>query len=67
MAYVGRACSARWQGFSDFCAAGLWAYVLVNSAQSHVEPPMVYDEFVRQTGWPLFRSNAAARSVVNAR
>jgi hypothetical protein len=45
----------------------LWAYVLANSAQSHVEPPMVYDEFVRQTGWPLFRSNAAARSVVNAR
>jgi endonuclease G len=44
-----------------------WAYVLPNTAQAHVEPPMAYDEFVRQTGWQLLPAKEPARSVVNAR
>jgi endonuclease G len=44
-----------------------WAYVLPNTAQAHVEPPMAYDEFVRQTGWQLLPAKESARSVVNAR
>jgi endonuclease G len=44
-----------------------WAYVLPNTAQAHVEPPMEYDEFVRQTGWQLLPARQPVRGVVNAR
>lgn len=40
---------------------------VAGTAQAHVEHPMSYDEFVRQTGWQLLPVKEPARSVVNAR
>lgn len=51
----------------DEAAGRSWAYVLPNTAQAQIEPPMSYDEFVRQTGWQLLPARQPARGVANAR